>query len=119
MSTEGYIKYPYIEPRLKREQKQVDMYIKKLKITLPQEEFVLKCLLSQEWNRRIIISSIEEIKYVSEMVQFKFSLTAPSMSVIYSCSNPYKEEGWSKGMESFESRANSVMNTFQGYCSKY
>jgi hypothetical protein len=114
-TTKGYIPYNYIEPSKPEHQEQVDEYIKKLNITLPQEEFVLKCLLSLDWNRRVIVSYIEEIKYVNGMIRFRFTLTAPSRSVNYSCSDPYKEGGWSNA-ETFEERAWYVMTTFRKYC---
>lgn len=115
-TTEGYIPYIYIEPSKPEHLEQVGEYIKKLNITLRQEEFVLKCLLSLDWGRRIILSYIEEIKYVNGMVRFRFTLTAPSRSISYSCSDPYKEEGWCEGMEAFEDRAWYVMTTFNKYC---
>jgi hypothetical protein len=77
-TTKGYIPYNYIEPSKPEHQEQVDEYIKKLNITLPQEEFVLKCLLSLDWNRRVIVSYIEEIKYVNGMIRFR------------RCSAPYR-----------------------------
>jgi len=114
-STKGYIPYIYIEPKLIREHKEVDRYMDKLNITLPQEEFILKCLLSQSWKRRIIITDIELIEKEKSlgMTRYKFTLTAPNISISYIDSNPYKEEGWSKDIKSFEDRAWSVMNTFQ------
>lgn len=113
--TKGYIPFSRIEPRLKREEKQVKYYIDKLGITLPQEEFVLKTILSQDWNRRNILAYIDKIKYENGLVQFEFTLTAPSRSVMYSCSNPYSETGWSKGHEDFYSRASTV----HSYLSRY
>lgn len=117
-STEGYIPYNIIEPRLVREHKQVDRYIKKLGITLPQEEFILKCLLSEEWKKHIIISDISCIERENSlgMTHYKFTLTAPSKSVGYCDSNPYKEEGWRSDCTTFEDRARYVHSTFIKRC---
>lgn len=114
-STKGYIPFNLIEPRTVKQHKEVDRYIKSLKITLPEEEFILKCLLSLDWNRRVILSYIDEIKSSAEMVNYKFTLTAPSRSVWYSDSNPYKEEGWSD-LATFEERARYVYHNFTRRC---
>jgi len=114
-STEGYIPFSLIEPRLVREHKHVAREMKALKITLPQEEFLLKCLLSLEWNRCLIISYIEKFKREGSlgMTRYKFTLTAPSRSLSYCDSNPYEEDGWSESIKTFEDRAHSVYNTFR------
>lgn len=91
--------YPFmgIEPRTQKQQKQLDNLRKKLKIEEPKCDFVLKCILSFDWNRRCIIQSVDEVSKTKslDMVKFKVNVTAPSMLVDYSVSNPLKEEGWS------------------------
>jgi len=118
-STKGYIPYDFIEPNLVREHKEVDRYIKLLNITLPQEEFILKCLLSQKWGNKIIIGEIKEISREKTlgMTKYKFSLVAPSMNVSYCDSNPFEKEGWS--LDNFEDRASSVYHTFIKRLIKY
>lgn len=108
--------YNCIEPTKKEHEAELAFWMKKLKITLPQEEFILKCLLSLDWRREVIIETIEEIKYVNRMVRFKFLLKAPRVSVSYSASNVYKETGWSSDLDSFEKRAWYVYHTFRNYC---
>lgn len=88
-----------IYPRLKTQFKQFENYKKILGIQHRQEEFILLCILSSDWSRRVILQTINQIKVSdgsSSMVRFKFSLTAPRSTVHYSTSNVFKSEGWSK-----------------------
>lgn len=94
MKEELFKLYPRIKPRLKRQEKQLDGYIKSLKIKYPEELFVLTCILSFDWNRRIIIQEIEKIKREYGMVRFRVICTAPSSTTDYVISNPYEETGW-------------------------
>lgn len=95
-----------IEPCKKSQQKELDRYREELGITTNAEDFALKCILSFEWNKLIYLQKIEKVKLEHNMIQFKVSVRVPSRIVNYSCSNPFKEEGWR--LDTFEERAREV-----------
>ena len=47
----------------KKQQKQLDAYVKKLGITTDGERFVLEHILKRDWGRDILLQDIEMIKY--------------------------------------------------------
>ena len=49
--------------RLKRHEKEFNRYVDKLGITTEGEMFVLHHILSRDWNRDLILISIETIKF--------------------------------------------------------
>lgn len=49
--------------RLKRHENQFNMYVDKLGIRTDGEKFVLHHILSRDWNRDLILISIETIKF--------------------------------------------------------
>jgi len=117
------ITYPFmrIEPRNKTQQKELDRYRDYLKITEPQEDFVLKCILSFDWNRDAILYGIEKIKKSKgslDMIDFRVRVKQPSHTVSYCVSNPLREEGWV--IHSHSERCWSVWHSLNRYItSKY
>lgn len=112
--------YMPIEPRLKAQQKQLDNYRKKLNITLPQEDFVLKCILSFDWNRRCIIQEIEHVRKSKglDMVDFRVIITAPHSTTDYCCSNPFKEDGWIETIKTESDRCWAVYHKLNTYITR-
>lgn len=49
--------------RLKRHEKEFNRYVEKLSITTEGEKFVLHHILSRDWNRDLILISIDTIKF--------------------------------------------------------
>ena len=49
--------------RLKRQEKEFNRYVEKLGITTEGEKFVLYHILSRDWNRDLILISIDTIKF--------------------------------------------------------
>jgi hypothetical protein len=49
--------------RLKRQEKEFNGYVEKLGITTEGEKFVLHHILSRDWNRDLILISIDTIKF--------------------------------------------------------
>lgn len=47
----------------KKQQKQLNSYVKKLGITTDGEQFVLEHILKRDWGRDILLQDIEMIKY--------------------------------------------------------
>ncbi len=47
----------------KKQQKQLDAYVKKLGITTEGERFVLEHILKRDWGRDILLQDIEMIRY--------------------------------------------------------
>lgn len=112
-------RFDTIEPRTKKQIKEYERWKKHLNITLPQEEFILKTVLTQDWNRRVILQSIKFIRKSksSDMVDFNITLTAPSKTTDYTISNPYREDGWSDKMNTFKKRATYVYHSMLYYLS--
>lgn len=57
--------------RLKRHEKEFNRYVETLGITTEGEMFVLHNILSRDWNRRLILISIEKIKFYNGLVRVK------------------------------------------------
>ena len=95
--------YMDIEPKNKTQVSQLNGYRKVLNITLPQEDFVLKCILSFDWNRKCILQKIINIKKAKhlDMIDFRIYVTAPNHIVDYSCGNPLDGNlcGWDLKLE--------------------
>lgn len=110
--------YPYmcIEPKNKKQRSMLDAYRKTLKISEHKEDFVLKCLLSFDWNRQIIICEIEKIESSKglDMVDFRVMVSAPSGTVDYCVSNPLRANGWS--LHSEPERCWYVYHNLLRYC---
>lgn len=106
-----------IEPRTKSQIKQYENLKKKLNIQHIQEDFVLKCILSFDWNRRIIIEEIVKVKKSksSDMIDFRVYVTAPSSTTDYCVSNPFRETGWNNEMNTFDKRAWYVYHNLYRY----
>lgn len=108
-----------IEPRNKKQQKELNRYRNYLKILEPQEDFVLKCILSFEWNRDIILYTIEKVeksKGSLDMIDFRVHVKAPSCTVDYVVSNPLREEGWK--LNSHSERCWSVYQSLRRYITR-
>jgi len=109
--------YPNIEPRTKAQRKQYEVLRNKLCILHKQEDFVLKTILSFDWNRQIILREIENITKDSslDLINFRVSVTAPNHIVDYCVSNPFSTEGWTDRMNCFEARASYVVSELRRY----
>jgi hypothetical protein len=83
-----------IEPNNKKQQKQLEGNRIRLGIKNKEEDFVLKCLLSFDWRRQVILYEVEKVSFIGNMINFRVSVKAPHKTVDYCCSNPFKEEGW-------------------------
>jgi len=105
-----------IEPTNNKQRKKLEGYVKYLKITLPQEMFVLKSILSFDWHRKIIIESIDHIKYSKSLglVKFRVVCTVPRSTTDYTVSNPFKIDGWDESM-SLEDKKDYVYNSLYRY----
>jgi len=108
--------FPAIEPRTKSQIKQYENLKKKLGVSCKQEDFILKLILNFDWNRSIIIQEIEKIKYRAHgMIDFRVSVTAPRNTVDYCIPDPFKENGWSTEMKTFNDRAYYVYHEMYRY----
>lgn len=107
-----------IEPVLKREIKLLEYYRKKLNITEPQEDFVLKCILNFEKRQDCILYEIEKIKKSKslDMIDFRVRVKLPSQTIDYCVSNPLKEEGWV--LKTHEERCLSVWHSLHRYITR-
>lgn len=121
--TEDFRKITYsfmgIEPRNKTQQKELDRYRNHLKISEPQEDFVLKCILSFEWGKDIILYTIEKVKKSKgnlDMIDFRVHVKAPSHTTDYTVGNPLKEEGWV--LNSHSERCWSVYQNLRRYITR-
>ncbi len=108
-----------IEPVLKREIKLLENYRKKLNITEPQEDFVLKCILSFEKRKDCILYEIEKIQKSKslDMIDFRVRAKLPPATIDYSVSNPLREEGWS--LKTHQERCWSVWHSLHRYITRY
>jgi hypothetical protein len=86
-----------LKPKNKKEQKELDRYIKYLELKTPGEIFILNCVLYMDWSRQKILQSIEHIRESDDKkcILFKITMRAPSLTTHYSTSNPYNDIGWS------------------------
>jgi hypothetical protein len=94
-----------IEPSNKEEEKQLQHNRIRLGIKTKEEDFVLKCLLSFDWRREVIIHEVEKVTFTGNMIDFRVRVKAPSKTVDYCCSNPFKE---TLEIPDFKSRANET-----------
>lgn len=108
-----------IEPKLKREKKLLDFYRKKLNISEPQEDFVLKCILNFEKRQDCIIYEIEKIQKSKslDMVDFRVRTKLPPSTTDYCVSNPLREEGWT--LKTHSERCWSVWHSLHKYITHY
>ena len=103
------------EPWLKRQEKQLSRYRTKLGIKTKEEDFVLRCILSLDWRREIILGEIEKVELNNNLVKIIFYVKAPSRSINYSCSHPFNEEYWSLEVNTFYNRASYVYHQIRKY----
>ncbi len=113
--------YPFmgIEPTNKTQRNQLERYRKHLNITKPEEDFVLKCLLSFDWDRHAILYGVERVqkcKSSLDMISFRVNVKAPSKTIDYVVSNPLREEGWS--LKTHEERCWSVWHSLHRYITR-
>lgn len=108
-----------IEPVLKKEIKLLEYYRKKLNITHPQEDFVLKCILSFEKRQDCILYEIEKIQKSKslDMVDFRVRTKLPPSTTDYCVSNPLNKEGWV--LKTYEERCWSVWHSLNRYITSY
>lgn len=97
-----------IEPTNKKQQKELESNRIRLGIKNKEEDFVLKCLLSFDWKREVILYEVEKVSFTGNGIDFRVRVKAPSKTVDYCCSNPFKEEGWGLERPDFNSRAREV-----------
>lgn len=107
--------YLGIEPKTKKQKAELDRYRKYLGVKLLQEDFTLKCILSFDWNRRIIIQTIDKVKRESSlgMIKFHVTLTAPSHTVNYVVGNPFETKG--QFLDTEKERCINVYNELYRY----
>lgn len=94
-----------IEPTNKKQQKELESNRIRLNIKNKEEDFVLKCLLSFDWRREVILYEVKKVSFTGNMIAFRVKVKAPHKTVDYCCSNPFKETGWSLEKPDFNSRA--------------
>lgn len=85
-----------IKPKNKKQQKELERYIKFLNLKTKGEIFILNCVLYMDWSRQKILESIKYLKEDEDgkSISFKINMTAPRVSTHYSTSNPYNDKGW-------------------------
>lgn len=86
-----------IKPRNKKQQKELDGYIKQLDLKSEGEIFILNCVLYMDWSRQKIIQSINKIRErpTDGLICFHIVIKAPYITVDYSISSPYGDvSGW-------------------------
>jgi hypothetical protein len=104
-----------IEPTNKKQQKELENNRIRLSIKNKEEDFVLKCLLSFDWRREVILYEVEKVSFTGNMIDFRVRVKAPHKTVDYCCSNPFKESGWSLERPDFNSRAWEVWSQLNRY----
>ena len=104
-----------IEPTNKKQQKELEGNRIRLGIKNKEEDFVLKCLLSFDWKRQVILYEVEKVSFTGNMIEFRVRVKAPHKTVDYCCSNPFKESGWSLERPDFNSRALEVWSQLNRY----
>jgi len=107
-----------IEPSTKKQQKELENNRIRLGIKNKEEDFVLKCLLSFDWKREVILYEVEKVSFTGNMIDFRVRVKAPNKIVDYCCSNPFKETGWSLERPDFKSRAWEVWSQLSKYIKK-
>jgi hypothetical protein len=85
-------------PRNKKQKAELDRYIKHLNLKTKGEIFILNCVLYLDWSRIKILQSIEFIKESDDgkSIDFHITMTAPRITTMYSTSNPYISDWWSR-----------------------
>ena len=104
-----------IEPTNKKQQKELEGNRIRLGIKNKEEDFVLKCLLSFDWKREVILYEVEKVSFTGNRIDFRVRVKAPRKIVDYCCSNPFKETGWSLERPDFNSRAWEVWSQLNRY----
>jgi hypothetical protein len=104
-----------IEPTNKKQQKELEFNRLRLGIKNKEEDFVLKCLLSFDWRREVILYEVEKVSFTGNMIDFRVRVKAPHKTVDYCCSNPFKETGWSLEKPDFNSRAWEIWSQLNRY----
>jgi hypothetical protein len=104
-----------IEPSNKKQQKELENNRARLGVKNKEEDFVLKCLLSFDWKREVILYEVEKVSFTGNMIDFRVRVKAPHKIVDYCCSNPFKETGWSLERPDFNSRAWEVWSQLNRY----
>jgi hypothetical protein len=104
-----------IEPTTKKQQKELEGNRIRLGVKNKEEDFVLKCLLSFDWRREVILYEIEKVSFTGNMIDFRVRVKAPHKTVDYCCPNPFKETGWSLERPDFKSRAWEVWSQLNRY----
>jgi hypothetical protein len=104
-----------IEPSNKKQQKELENNRARLGVKNKEEDFVLKCLLSFDWKREVILYEVEKVSFTGNMIDFRVRVKAPHKTVDYCCSNPFKETGWSLERPDFNSRAWEVWSQLNRY----
>ena len=104
-----------IEPTNKKQQKELEGNRIRLGIKNKEEDFVLKCLLSFDWRREVILYEVEKVSFTGNMIEFRVRVKAPCKIVDYCCSNPFEESGWSLERPNFNSRAWEVWSQLNRY----
>lgn len=110
-----------LKPRNKKQQKQLDDYIKSLELTTKGEIFILNCVLYMDWSRQKILKSIKSIKETDNgRVSFYISMIAPYIITNYSTSTPYGDRtGWTNEYaESLEKRMFYIYHQMCYYTNK-
>jgi hypothetical protein len=97
-----------IEPSNRKEKNELERNRIRLGIKNKEEDFVLKCLLSFDWRREVILYEVEKVSFTGNMIDFKVRVKAPSRTVDYCCGNPFNETGWNLEKSDFNSRANEI-----------
>ncbi len=88
-----------IKPKNKKQQKELNGYIKHLNLVTKAEIFILNCVLYMDWSRQKIIQSINKIRErpTDGLICFHIVIKAPYITVDYSISSPYGDvSGWEK-----------------------
>lgn len=112
-----------LKPRNKKQQKQLDNFIKHLDLKTKGEILVLNCVLYMDWNRQKILQSIDYIKESEDgkSISFRLTMRAPSITTDYSTSNPYTDgNGWREPYNnSLEQRCWHVYHKMNYYTNKW
>lgn len=109
-----------LKPKNKRQQQELDRYIKNLGLTTKGEIFILNCILYLDWSRQKIVQSINKVEEYGDgkSISLKITMTAPRITTHYSISNPYNSIGWVKEYEeSLEKRMLYVYHQMDYYTS--
>lgn len=108
-----------LRPSNKKQQKELDNYIKQLNLKTKAEIYILNCVLYMDWSRQKILQSIKFIKESEdgESISFYIAMRAPNVTTSYSTGNPYKEEGW--GLNTLNERLRHTYQQMDYYTTKW